>query len=85
MSWKKKIREQLKEATKRRVICNSLKEVANKIIEFDTEFILVYNSARNEYINIILKADLNKEALAYFLRNYHISIYKNLKNKKRLL
>lgn len=85
MKWKKKIKEQLKEATKRRAICNSLKEIVKKLLEFDSEFIMVFNSARNEYTNIILKDDLDREALAYFLKNYNIGIYKSLKNNKRLL
>jgi hypothetical protein len=79
MNWKKKIREQLKQAASQRKIGAPLKKLAKLLLDGDTPFVLVYSSSRDYYYDLRFSEKLSKYTSMLILKNGYKVFFLNRK------
>lgn len=82
MSWKSKMRVQVKVASKKKAISRNLKELTECLLKGDSEFQLVYSSGREKYMSIIFNGEVSKKTKAIILSEYGIKVWKLIKPKQ---
>ena len=82
MNWKIKIQNQIKEASKQKCISSNLKELSTKLLEYDSEFILVYSGSRGMYLFPRFVDKVSKRVKIMILNEYGLSVWKILKPRK---
>lgn len=78
MDWKQQIESELKQATKDYAINSALKSLIKKLLEGDTEFVLVFSSGRGQFSNIRLKEKPKPEFLRIAAKHSNINVVKSL-------
>jgi len=84
MSWRKKIKLQLEEASRQRKIHPKFKSLAKSLLEGENEFYMSYSSSREMYVNIIFKETITKKTGKIVLEVSNINILKSLIKNGRL-
>lgn len=82
--WKLAISDKIAEATKFNQIKPKLKKLAKELLEFDSEFDLIYSGSRMSYIDIIFRKEVSNKVLYFILKNYGTIIFFKIRDNKRL-
>jgi len=84
MDWKEKIKQQLTEASKQNAIGSNLKQLVKDLLKGDTEFIMVYHSARGQYGLVrFMTSEIGLETRKIILTEYGAHVWKLLKQQIR--
>ena len=79
MDWKKKIKNQVKEARKLNRINTELKKLVLLLTLGDTKFDMIYSSSRDCYMTIRFTEKLGKQTSKILLTKGYKTLYKNWK------
>lgn len=82
MSWKSKIQAQVKQASRQHAIGAGLKELVKELLEYDSEFHLVYSSSREQYMGLRFKDKVSKDVKRMILNDYGLRVWKIIKPRK---